>query len=232
LNDLHSTEGRHNSSEIIDLETKIKNNKTKEDIHYVDIKQKIEEANEEKNKEINELRSVLSQNNEKNIYTRSKFREIEKKYKSWIQPIDITTWNNSITKQIEATNTEKYIDINNENVRKNLNSIQKISKQLAENNRETIYLIVWTDWSIHLINDIDTGHYIISKNILENWDIVSFIEDVWGKKSRWTEKMENLDNIEDVLMYQKKTGKDKILQVRDNIPLEKEKNEKEKIITE
>jgi hypothetical protein len=44
--------------------------------------------------------------------------------------------------------------------------------------------------------------------------------------------MENLDNIEDVLMYQKKTGKDKILQVRDNIPLEKEKNEKEKIITE
>ena len=214
LNDLHSAKGRYNSSEIIDLETEIETNKIKEKIHDADKKYKTKEANEEKNKEMNELREILSQNDEKNMYTRNKFREIEKKYKTWILPIDITIWNSDITKQIETAHIEKYIDTKNENVKKNLDTIQNISKQLAERTKEHIYVVVWTDWSIHLVNDIDTWHYIISKNILENWDVLSFIKDIWWKKEIAAERIEGLE-------YMIKSDENKILQVRENIPLDK-----------
>ena len=59
LNDLHSAEGRYNSSEIIDLETEIEANKIKEKIHYATMKDETEEVNKEQDTTIDELEKNL-----------------------------------------------------------------------------------------------------------------------------------------------------------------------------
>jgi hypothetical protein len=59
LNDLHSAEGRHNSSEIIDLEKEIKTNEIKEKVHYANIKKENAEVDKEQSTKIDELKKML-----------------------------------------------------------------------------------------------------------------------------------------------------------------------------
>ena len=59
LNDLHSAQGRLNSSEIIDLETELKTNEMKKNIHYANMKNETEEVNKEQNTKMEELEKNL-----------------------------------------------------------------------------------------------------------------------------------------------------------------------------
>jgi hypothetical protein len=86
----------------------------------------------------------------------------------------------------------------------------QICKQLSDRTKENIYAVIWSDWSIHLVNDIDTWHYIITKNIIENLDVLLFVKDIWGKKEIAATRIESLEDM---------TYNNEILQVRDNVPL-------------
>jgi hypothetical protein len=59
LNDLHSAEGRLNSSEIRNLETEIEINNMKEKIHKTNMEKETAEVDKEQNIKINELKKSL-----------------------------------------------------------------------------------------------------------------------------------------------------------------------------
>lgn len=59
LNDLHSAQGRLNSSEIIDLETELKTNEMKEKIHRANMEKETAEVNKEQDTKREELMESL-----------------------------------------------------------------------------------------------------------------------------------------------------------------------------
>lgn len=65
LNDLHSAESRHNSSEIRDLETEIETNKIKEREYYTNMKGEIQKTNKEQDTKRDELKKVFFQNDDR-----------------------------------------------------------------------------------------------------------------------------------------------------------------------
>ncbi|MEI8253025.1 MAG: hypothetical protein WCG25_04705 [bacterium] len=62
---------------------------------------------------------------------------------------------------------EKHIDVKNEKVKKNILNLMTMAKKIAEAHNEHDFIVVGDDGAIHFLNDIDTGHYIIPKSILE-----------------------------------------------------------------
>ncbi len=168
-----------------------------------DIQQQKTEEKHTQQKEADKLKSLLA-GDKKEQYLGNKFLEIGSFYKSWIKII------NNITVESLYTEMKEYADIDNENVKKNINIIVQICKQLSDRTKENIYAVIWSDWSIHLVNDIDTWHYIITKNIIENLDVLLFVKDIWGKKEIAATRIESLEDM---------TYNNEILQVRDNVPL-------------
>lgn len=157
------------------------------------------EKNVQKNTQNSKMLELINELDVKNIlnkyslkewwqsHLKQKFSEIEKIYGDWIKTIELTEWDTEwLSKYME-----KYVDINNSKVQINLKKLIETCKWLWKRNGEHIFALIGTDWSIHLVNDIDTGHYIIPKGLIENWDIWSLAKpskidpnkmERWGKE--------------------------------------------------
>jgi len=251
LNDLHSAEGRHNSSEIINLETEIKTNNIKQKVHYTNMKERIKEANKKKWIEEDELKKTLfkeaSITNILDQFTlqpwgkehlQKKFWEIQDFYGEWIQVIEITKWDKKDIVEKLKTYMSKHIDINTENEAKiqgNFDALVTICQTIADGGpwhpkatNEHDFALITPDGAMHIINDIDTGYYILPQKLIENWDVASLAEPIkvtvngkeeekmarWGKpikfeKTPW----------EDTANYLKEETE--LLKFWENVPLSK-----------
>jgi len=69
LNDLHSAQGRLNSSEIIDLKAELEINNMKKKIQKTNIEEQPENISKDQNTEINEFKKLLIENIQKNLFT-------------------------------------------------------------------------------------------------------------------------------------------------------------------
>jgi hypothetical protein len=106
-------------------------------------------------------------------------------------------------------------------IQTNFNKLVEICKNLWNRNSEHIFALISKDGSIHLVNDIDTGHYIIPKGLIENWDIWSLAKPVivneiidWKevaseRMARWGEQFDLKESVYG----------DKLLEVWKNEPL-------------
>jgi len=187
-------------------------------------------AKEEQNKKIDNLMKKLSIKSVLDWYIlkewgrnylQEKFWEIENFYWDLVTVIEMTKLDDS---QKILENMWQYLDINKNKTQTNLNKLIEICKTLWNRTGEHIFALMGNDWAIHLINDIDTGHYIIPKELIESWDIWNLAKPIivneirdWKviqlkKMARWGKQIEN---------FQKIKWKNELLEIWKNEPLRK-----------
>jgi len=144
---------------------------------------------------------------------KKEFWYIENFYKKWLKAVQITEGSiDEIVKNVNAVMGD-YIDIENEKIQKNIFNLMTMVKQIAEAHNEHDFIVVGNDGAIHFLNDIDTGYYILPKNILEKWDVTTLAkQNKDGTWSRWARPIKGLDEI---------NGKEEVLQIGENKPLVK-----------
>lgn len=112
LNDLHSAQGRLNSSEIIDLKTELETNEMKEKIHRANMENETAEVDKEQSAKIDELKKMLSwEENDKvgnfinNIKTNDylDFDEMKKIGRWWTHDVYMSKKNNKFILKINRT---------------------------------------------------------------------------------------------------------------------------------
>jgi len=197
------------SYEIKKLEWEITEDKNKSNEKIAELKNKLNDKEEPITNIINKysLQPWWSDNLKK------EFLYIEKFYKKWLKAVQVTE--GTIDEIINNVNVvmEKHIDVKNEKVKKNILNLMTMAKKIAEAHNEHDFIVVGDDGAIHFLNDIDTGHYIIPKSILEKWDVTTLAkQNKDGTWSRWARPIKGLDEIKD---------KNEVLQIGENKPLVK-----------
>lgn len=157
-------------------------------------------------------------------HLKKKFLKIGDCYENWVKAVEITKWVNNwadlmwiYQKKIKENEENIKTTDKEEKIQMNFNKLVETCKWLGKRNKEHIFALISTDWSIHLVNDIDTGHYIIPKWLIENWDIWSLAKPNKidpNKMERWGDPF----NLEDQVLG------DKLLEVWKNESLTNSKN--------
>lgn len=102
LNDLHSAEGRLNSSEIIDLETEIKTNEMKEKIHKTNMEE-----------EMNELKKSFIEEVQKNLFvtpnTTEQKNERQERFRDFLEFREIKEEDYPIIAELYMYPNDKFI---------------------------------------------------------------------------------------------------------------------------
>lgn len=148
-------------------------------------------------------------NNQTKIIDSVSYKEL----KDWLENLmDV----NSLEFEKNAKTLEQFcntfnLSINNNTI-SNLRKTKDIVEELSERTWEHIRGIIGDDWSLHLINDIDTRHYIVPKNLMEKWDVSLFLGRAGGKISINAEKIDKLESFD--------PHAQKVIQVWENISLE------------
>jgi hypothetical protein len=161
---------------------------------------------DKKNTESNEKKEVSNQKFLNNfalkewwkLHLIKKLSEIEDFYWNGVKAIELTKWDNDSTKEKLLKSLWEEKKINNDKVKQNIATLLKFCKTLWERNWEHIFAFIGNDWAIHLINDIDTWHYIIPKWLMETWDVWSLAKPSKidpSKMERWGKQIDDFKNI-------------------------------------
>ncbi|AHB41761.1 hypothetical protein P148_SR1C00001G0975 [candidate division SR1 bacterium RAAC1_SR1_1] len=113
-------------------------------------------------------------------HLKKKFLKIGDCYENGVKAVEITKGVNNgadlmgiYQKKIKENEENIKTTDKEEKIQMNFNKLVETCKGLGKRNKEHIFALISTDGSIHLVNDIDTGHYIIPKGLIENGDIGS-----------------------------------------------------------